>query len=444
MRLPPRLALGTAVLAAGAAAVVVSAAGPASARPEKRATTTIEVTWSHPKGDPKYNVLAEVAQKFEKANPGVKVNILFDGGDKSPPITARWRAGNPPEVTDEGSFFDGTEPSTWQWVQAKKVYDLTSIMNQRLPGSKLSWKNSILPFALAPLTYAKTKHVYATPGEVTAVSFYYNKQIFAQHGITPPKTWPQFLAVCAKLKAAGVAPLAVTGTYAPYMGLYFDYLLMREGGYAPAQAAINGTRRFATVPRVQKAAADLNQLVKGGYFIDGFQGIDFTAAQLSFFQGKTAMILMGSWLRGEMVGKIPPGFQLATFPFPTVPGGKGDQNGVYGQVNRWEVAAQSKNPKLGAKFLQFYASPAIDRFRNKQLGNISAYKGAPAPPGLGGIVSSLQHGASFGQLYLATWEKPQAISDAYEVPIQQYFFGQIDAPTMVDTIDKQLAAAYGH
>ena len=156
------------------------------------------------------------------------------------------------------------------------------------------------------------------------------------------------------------------------------------------------------------------------------------------------MILMGSWLRGEMVGKIPDGFQLATFAFPTVPGGTGDQNGVYGQVNRWEVAAQSKTPKLGAKFLQFYASPAIDRFRNKELGNISAYKGAPAPPGLGGIVSSLQHGASFGQLYLATWEKSQAISDAYEVPIQQYFFGQSDATTMVDTIDKQLAAAYGH
>jgi raffinose/stachyose/melibiose transport system substrate-binding protein len=443
MRLSPRWArVSLASLVVGALAVAAVAATTASARPAK--TTTIEVTWSHPKGDPKYDVMAQVAQKFEKAHPGVKVNILFDGGDKSPPIVARWRAGNPPEVTDEGSFFDGTEPSTWQWVNAKKVYDLTSIMNQPLPGSKKTWKNSILPFARAPLTLAKTKHIYAAPGEVTAVSFYYNQAIFKKYGLTAPKTWPEFLALCAKLKSNGVTPLAVTGTYAPYMGLYFDYLLMREGGYQPAQDAINGKRSFASIPRVQQAAAELDKLVKGKYFLDGFQGIDFTAAQLAFFQGQTAMILMGSWLRGEMVGKIPDGFQLATFPFPTVPGGTGDQHGVYGQVNRMLVAAQSKNAKLGAQFLQFYASPAIDRFRNGKLGNISAYAGAPAPPGLGGIVSSLQNGASFGQLYLATWEKSQAISDAYEVPIQQYFFGQTDVKTMVANIDKQLATAYGH
>jgi ABC-type glycerol-3-phosphate transport system substrate-binding protein len=407
-------------------------------------TETLEVTWSHPKGDPKYEVLREVADKFQKAHPGVKVNILFDGGDGSPPIMARWRAGSPPEVTDEESIFDGTQPATFQWVKANKVYDLTRIMNQPLPGTKTTWKKSILPFALSELTYPKNGHIYASPSEVTAVSFYYNKKIFAKYGLTPPKTWPQFIALCNKLKSNSITPLTVTGTYAPYMGLYFDYLLMRIAGYKPAQDAINGKRSFASIPGVQKAASDLNQLVQGNYFIDGFQGTDFTAAQLAFFQGKSAMILMGSWLKGEMRGKIPAGFQLATFPFPTVPGGKGDQTGVYGQANRMIVAAESKDPQLGAQFLQFYASPAIDRFRNQKLGNISAYKNAPAPPGLEGIDASLQHGATFGQLYLATWEKPQAISDAYETPIQQLFFGQIDQSKLVNTIDQQLKAAYKH
>ena len=28
--------------------------------------TTIEVTWYHPKGTPKYNVLAEITRRFEK------------------------------------------------------------------------------------------------------------------------------------------------------------------------------------------------------------------------------------------------------------------------------------------------------------------------------------------------------------------------------------------
>ena len=59
-------------------------------------------------------------------------------------------------------------------------------------------------------------------------------------------------------------------------------------------------------------------------------------------------------------------------------------------------------------------------------------------------MNALQHNATFGMLYLATWEKPQAISDAYEVPIQQFFFGQIDQAKLVDEIDQQLQAAYNH
>ena len=39
----------------------------------------------------------------------------------------------------------------------------------------------------------------------------YNKTLFQQAGIdSAPKTWEEFLDVCAKLKEAGIVPLTVT------------------------------------------------------------------------------------------------------------------------------------------------------------------------------------------------------------------------------------------
>src|SRR5580698_9352288 len=40
---------------------------------------------------------------------------------------------------------------------------------------------------------------------------YYNKSMFAKAGVTPPTTWAQFMADCAKLKAAGIVPIELGG-----------------------------------------------------------------------------------------------------------------------------------------------------------------------------------------------------------------------------------------
>ena len=47
--------------------------------------------------------------------------------------------------------------------------------------------------------------------------WWYDKVLFAQHGWTPPKTWSELLAVGAKIKAAGIAPLTYQGKYPYYM-----------------------------------------------------------------------------------------------------------------------------------------------------------------------------------------------------------------------------------
>ena len=54
-----------------------------------------------------------------------------------------------------------------------------------------------------------------------------------------------------------------------------------------------------------------------------------TEAQLEFFLAHTAMVFCGSWLKSEMMGKIPDGFRLGTFNLPVVEGGASEPGAIY-------------------------------------------------------------------------------------------------------------------
>lgn len=399
----------------------------------------LEVVSFYPEGAPSYETLKADAAKFEEACPGSNVTLTFGGGQDTPKIQARWRAGQPPEVNV--GFFSGTAPSSWAYVEAGQVYSLTDAMTNPLDGYSTTWGESILPAVRPFIVYPKDQGIYSVPSEVTTIQFFYNKKLFAANGLEAPETWTEFLAASAKLKEAGVAPLAVTGTFAGYMQLYFDYLLLRTSGAAAVQGALANTRSFAELPGVDQAAEALETLVTNDYFADGFEGTDFTSAQLQFFQGDTAMILMGSWLVQEMKDSIPADFEIGTFPFPTVEGGQGDATALFGTVNNLTVAAQSKRPDLGAAFLYLSAGKDAQEGRVKDLGLISPYAGVSAPAGYEGVVESLARDGAFVPSYWNLYASVQANRDAYQLPVTKLFFGQIDAKQLVEEIDSNISAA---
>src|SRR5215204_5236599 len=54
--------------------------------------------------------------------------------------------------------------------------------------------------------------IYAVPANIHRGNVvFYNKKVFTDNGITAPTTWEEFLSASEKIKAAGVAPLAVGG-----------------------------------------------------------------------------------------------------------------------------------------------------------------------------------------------------------------------------------------
>ncbi|PZF84248.1 ABC transporter substrate-binding protein [Jiangella anatolica] len=415
-----------------------SGGGDASGAPAE-ITGDLEVVSFYPEGSPDFERLSGLAEAFEAQHDGVDVTLTFGGGQDVPQIEARWRADDPPDVNY--GFLDVTLPDGGPWVAAGDTMNLQPAMEQPLEGYDGTWEEAILP-GVRPLI-SVGDDIYGAPESVTTLQFFYNEAIFDELGIEVPETFDDLIAAADTIKAAGIAPFTVTGTFLPYMQVYWDYLALRHFGLDGLQQAIAGEAELASLPGAQEAAADLEALVADGNFLDGFRGVDFTSAQMSFFQGDAAMILMGSWLIGEMAAAIPADFQTGTFAFPTVDGGSGDQDGLFGGTNAQVVAAKGQNPDAAEAWLQFIADPANQTAYVESTGGISAYTGIPAPEGFEDVTAMLEEGAAFAPSYMGVLALSQEVQTAYQQPIAQLFFGEIDGATMLTQMSEGLQAAAG-
>lgn len=64
----------------------------------------------------------------------------------------------------------------------------------------------------------------------TGLVIFYNKEIFARHGLTRPATWEEFVRICDMLLANGETPMSLSGQNPFISSLWFDYLNMRMNG----------------------------------------------------------------------------------------------------------------------------------------------------------------------------------------------------------------------
>ncbi|RQP09576.1 MAG: carbohydrate ABC transporter substrate-binding protein [Microbacteriaceae bacterium] len=442
-----------AVAAGAALALGLTACAPPSTDPTPAPTAgglsgTLEVVSYHPENTPLYDRLAELAEQFEAQHDGLTVEITFGGGPGMPPIMTRYLAGDAPDVNPTL----GGQCPNGELIEGGLTYDLSDALKSDF-GDGGTWEDAIHPAVRSQLDSWVDDSVCMAPESVTVIQFFYNKKIFAEHGLSVPETIDDLIETAAALKSAGQTPFAVTGTFAFYMQLYWDYLMLRHVGAEAYTHAIGGaqvTREpipgerplLADLPGVRDAARDLERLVSDGNILDGFRSTDFTAAQMSFFQGDAAMILMGSWLVSEMADAIPEDFEVGTFAFPVATGGAGDQATTIGGVQGLSVAADAKNPEAAIEWLKFIGQADVQATYASEFGAISGYKAAPAPEGFEAVVDMLADG-EMQMMYFGLLGQSAEIQAAIHEPLTQLFFGQIGADEMVTQMSQRLDAANG-
>jgi len=351
MKLKPRrilLALALAAAAAGTSVVSTAQAG----------TLAVNIAF---KGASQRAVWQSTIDEFKKAHPGIDVKVSFIDEEAYKVQLPGWLSTVAPDIVN---WHDGERMA--YYAQRGLFEDLSG------DWAKNGWNDM----------YASTKEAssykgkqYAAPTVYYSWGMFYRKDLFQKVGITgEPKTWDQFLEDCKKLKAAGITPIAVAGRDAWTLAGWFDYLDLRLNGNAFHQKLMAGEIAY-TDPRVKKVYTTWKQLIDAGYFIDNSLSYDLDSVQPFLFQGKAAMMLMGTFITGGFPPNVKP--NMSYFQFPII-----DSNvptAEDGPVESLHIPAKAKNKADAHTFLAFVETPEQGAKLATGLGSLSANSKSPEP-----------------------------------------------------------------
>ncbi|MDE1181011.1 extracellular solute-binding protein [Paraburkholderia sp.] len=280
--------------------------------------------------------------KFKKANPDVDLKVTYVTEEAYKVQMGGWLATDPPDVV---SWHDGERMA--YYAQRGLLDDLTP------DWSKNGWSQQYASVKEASTFKGKQ---YAAPLGYDAYGFFYRKDLFDKAGIkSEPKTWNEFLDACKKLKASGVAPIAVAARDSWTLAAWFDYLDLRINGNAFHQQLMSGQIPY-TDARVKKVYTAWKTLIDDKYFIDNALSYDLDSIAPFLVNGKAAMMLMGTFFSAS----IPAASKADTsfFRFPVI-----DPNVAMaedGPVNVLLIPAKAKNKADAHRLLAFMEKPEIN------------------------------------------------------------------------------------
>ena len=213
--------------------------------------------------------------------------------------------------------------------------------------------------------------IYLPPLTCSTFCIFYNEVSFKKAGISePPRTWPEFLAVCEKLKAAGITPL--TADAEVYSDSWQTWLTWRAVGPEVWEHTIAGVpvdkpvseRRSDppwTDPRYQEIYAQIRAIRERGYFDTDFRGSTWPAAQRGYAKGSAAMMICGSWLVQELGTykdvATEDVFKLNCFSFPQWPGGREiDQRAAWASPYGLMVCRQGGETRHAVELVKYLSA----------------------------------------------------------------------------------------
>jgi multiple sugar transport system substrate-binding protein len=149
----------------------------------------------------------------------------------------------------------------WSGFQLKTLVD-----NGLLEDLTDIWQSHIIPNGVSADVADALKFngkIYAAPWALLNNTIVYNKRIFTRLGLKEPTTFPEFLDVCAKIKAAGIYPI---GHHGASWGS-FVWLQIMLGSYDPQlyHDICSGKEKY-TGAKMKAAMAIWDDMLNKGYF----------------------------------------------------------------------------------------------------------------------------------------------------------------------------------
>jgi raffinose/stachyose/melibiose transport system substrate-binding protein len=223
----------------------------------------------------------------------------------------------------------------------------------------------------------------------------YNIPIYTKLGLKVPKTWAEFMANNAKIKAAGIAPVIQTygETWTSQLFVLGDFHNVAAAESDFADRYTKNQAKYSTSPAAKKGFEHTQQIHDAGY-----QNSDFASAKLPdglrmLAQGKGAHYPILTGVVNDMIDTYPNGAKdVGLF---ALPGDDASTNGLtVWTPNGVYIPNTTTGDKLDAakKFLAFVASP--DGCKSLATAGVPtgpyAVKGCELPPDVPQSIKDMQ------------------------------------------------------
>jgi raffinose/stachyose/melibiose transport system substrate-binding protein len=286
-----------------------------------------------------------LAEAFHAKNPDITVQVQTRPGGSEGDNIVKTRLSTG-EMTDvflynSGSLFQALNPQ-----------------QNLVPLTGESWTNQ-LDEAFKPVVSVGNELYGAPITSSTGGGILYNRKVYEKLGLQVPKTWAEFMANNAKVKAAGIDPVIQTyqDTWTSQLFVLADYHNVAAADPSWAQKYTAGQVKYAQEPAV-KGFQRLEEVHKAGYENKDYRSMKFEKGVSLLASGKGAHFPMLTFAVGTLAASDPE--RINDIGFFAQPGDDAGKNGL----TIWMPAGlyipkSTEGAQLDAakKFVAFVASP---------------------------------------------------------------------------------------
>ncbi|GAA0913955.1 ABC transporter substrate-binding protein [Nonomuraea longicatena] len=336
--------------------------------------------WSMWRADePQAKVIKAAIDKFQ-AETGTKVTVEWQGRDVRQKIGPAIAANKAPDLWDQGA--DVISPT----ALAGQAADLADVYAAEVPGEGKKVSDVVDAKYLDQLPKdAEGKNRWILPYELISAQLFYNA---ADPDLAdPPATWEEFIELCDTLKAKDRACLASDGDLSWENFLTLDYLIVRDNGPGTlGKIVADKSGAGWDNPGILESAKRMEQLVKGGYLIKGYDASKYPTQQTKWAKGEAAFLMNGSWVASEVATLVPSDWKMGSIPVPPTKGGNTEADAI---LFGFTVPKRAKNPEPAKRFLAYFMKKENLEKISTEAKNITPRADIPAPAELESVQKTL-------------------------------------------------------
>lgn len=309
-----------------------------------------------------------IVRRFEKANPGIKVESTVMRNWYQLMYTLHKRL---PDTDGPDVFHTCGGGELEELVGKGLVHPLSGELDR-------GWRERFAPASLVPLRVNGIE--YAAPVEQGCIFVWYNRKIFEEFGFDVPQSVDRLVSICRELRRAGIVPFAVGNRERWPGAFFFSHLFHRIGGEEVFVSDFTKSPLYGEIRRSFIGAAErVLELAEAGAFHEACDTTDYPGMREMFSGGTAAMQLNGNRLLNYLQEESPGlAERLGTFPFPPVRDGKGKLSTIFGgSLATYAVSARSPHKPESVALLESLTDEHSARDVIFDMGDIPAMNQVP-------------------------------------------------------------------